>query len=252
MKRILTTLAQKWPEYLLEILVLIIGIYGAFALESWNENRKEKQTELKIIDQLVDEYEVNLKQLNEKIEFRKSIINGALTMFKLIDNPEKVTYDSLVGTMSLLVHDPTFDPIHNDLINTGSLRIISNDSLKNNLSNWQSEVLALQELESAWQKVVEEHINPYFEELGVQRDILNEILTQEETIALWILDKSLKNALSITPSKNKVSQLEILKNKKLEGLVASAIAYNQFSNLQSFALKNKMEETLRLLKKELK
>lgn len=251
-KKILSTLAQKWPEYLIEAIVIIVSILGAFALDNWNEYRKEKQTESKIISQLIDEYQVNLEQLNEKIEFRKSIISGALTMFELIDNPETVSYDSLVTTMSFLVNDPTFDPIYNDLATTGSLRIISNESLKKNLSTWQSEVAALKEMESAWQKVVEEQINPYFAHLGVQRDILRQLFNKEEIIGLWILDKSLKNVMSVTPSKSRVSQIDVLKDKRLEGLIANALAYNQFSNLQSFALKDKMEETLILLRKELK
>ncbi len=35
MKRILHLLKEKWPEYLIEILVLIIGIWAAFELSNY-------------------------------------------------------------------------------------------------------------------------------------------------------------------------------------------------------------------------
>jgi hypothetical protein len=47
MKRIFTTLKEKWPEYFLEILVLIIGIYGAFELANYGETKNRKKAELK-------------------------------------------------------------------------------------------------------------------------------------------------------------------------------------------------------------
>ena len=49
MKKLLAYFQRKWPTYLLEVIILIVGIYGAFALENWNDERKERNAEKVIL-----------------------------------------------------------------------------------------------------------------------------------------------------------------------------------------------------------
>ena len=49
MKKILETLKRKWAEYLLEMIVIVIGILVAFMLNNWNEERKENDKIITIL-----------------------------------------------------------------------------------------------------------------------------------------------------------------------------------------------------------
>jgi hypothetical protein len=73
MKRILSTLKDKWPEYILEILVLIIGIYGAFELSNYGETQTRKRTELEILKSCKTELMADLAEIKWNMdELQKS------------------------------------------------------------------------------------------------------------------------------------------------------------------------------------
>ena len=139
MKRILSTLAQKWPEYLLEILVLIIGIYGAFALENWNEdNRIKKRTE-KLLYALKEEHLENSQQLIRGIAMHELVEKTSYELIRLIHLNEEAPDDtlrSLIGKTSWVF---TFDPINstlNSAITSGEIHFIEDELLKKELLSW--------------------------------------------------------------------------------------------------------------------
>jgi hypothetical protein len=68
MKRILTTFKEKWPEYLLEIFVLIIGIYGAFAVDNWNESRRDNVMLNELVNVLTLAVESRSTEVSEDLE----------------------------------------------------------------------------------------------------------------------------------------------------------------------------------------
>lgn len=250
MKRLITTLAQKWPEYLLEILVLVIGIYGAFALDSWKEERKERVQEQQILKKLLEDYTTNLVQLDQKIAGRQSIITNGLKVLHYFDQPQNVDRDSLITYLSVLVADPTFDPIENNLINSGNIHLIQNLTLNKLLTNWTSDLVALQEIEIVWTGMAYAQFSPLINRIGISRSAINSYWNDRKHN--WILDAETQTTIPLGKSSATTSVADILKNQELEGLVTYAVSLNHGANIQSEALRRRIEEILALIKQELK
>ena len=52
MKRLIETVTEKWPNYLLETFVITFGILLAFGLNNWNEGRKSNVLEKDSLEEL--------------------------------------------------------------------------------------------------------------------------------------------------------------------------------------------------------
>lgn len=164
MKRILNTISQKWPEYLLEILVITIGILGAFGLNNWNEFRKTSLREADILEEINYEFKENLEEYYQtKKNHQQAAENGQwlLNHYPYFDT---ISSDSIASRIWGIIGPVTFEPSESTieaLISTQSFNIIKNKELRMHLIKWKDALKDHQKFERYGQTFTVDIMIPY-------------------------------------------------------------------------------------------
>lgn len=136
---------NKFSKYLLyaigEIILVVIGILIALQINNNNESRKQRARELHYLKNIKTDLNLNIAHINNYISTRENSINSANEIIahyegKPIENLE----DFNVHTVNIYTWQK-FSQINNtfqELINSGNLALISNDSIKGILLNMES------------------------------------------------------------------------------------------------------------------
>lgn len=150
MKKILETLKNKWAEYILEILVIMIGIIGAFMLNDWNESKRLYNQRQELITSLIEDFEYNSTTLEEdRILTSKDRLSKMDLFYELLNSDqEKVPMDSLRNLAVTFFRFEYFRPnltAYNVAKSSGSLELLDNKELLETftLFNAENEILAL-------------------------------------------------------------------------------------------------------------
>ncbi|MHA7843527.1 MAG: DUF6090 family protein [Winogradskyella sp.] len=245
---------NKFSKYLIyafgEIVLVVIGILIALSINNWNEKRKDKAREQLILKQLHREYKSNLAQLDEKILMRNEALVASNLLLNQIDNPQSINIDDFYKSIWIIIRDPTFDPIVNDIIGSEKLRLIQNQELVELLSNWSSEVFQVQELELQYQKFRSEILVPCVTRLGVVRNV-NDALWKDGYTPTEALDKKYNYKFNINPTKKELDLQKILTDIELEGIVSMVITFNQMTNIQSQTLRERITKLLAIIENEI-
>lgn len=129
MKIIFTILSQKWPEYILEIIVITIGIFGAFTLNNWKETRKNQIFEKEVLTQIRINLERDRETLEEiRISFEKAIKSSDKILQKKQEYSEN---DSTKYWLGDIVQFDRFQPLTNayEMLKSKGLDNLSNKKL---------------------------------------------------------------------------------------------------------------------------
>jgi len=224
-----------------EIMLVVIGILIALQVNNWNENRKTKAAEQKLLTSLLEEFESNAVILDKTIGLNESIIEAGKKIGEFT-GPSIENFDELelskvmVGAFKF---EPRFVPNQGTIeetINTGKLSILSNPELRRAITNWQSDL---------------ERVKRQEDYVLVRRDLAHDYFINSGNFRrhLDIIDDSLIEAgQSRFPSNNfKFLEEQGFESKLYLFIVASANLNQVFYP----ALRTQTESIISLIKKEL-
>lgn len=126
--------SKKIRKYAFEFLSIFIAVVAAFALDNWNDNRRDSHAESKILTEIVNGLEKDIDDVNINVAGHEEGIESCKYWRKLFRN-ETVNLDSLQQYYFLLTRD--FVSIQNtsgyETLKSRGLELIQNDSLRTQL-----------------------------------------------------------------------------------------------------------------------
>ena len=124
---------NKVSKYVLyaigEIVLVVIGILIALSINNWNSNRIEEVKENYVLKQLLTEFKTDSTKLNNLIAITSNKIAG-IKRLKLDKKAKEQIPLPFIFFLGKAVPFYDYSPTYNELISSGTLGIIKNDSIK--------------------------------------------------------------------------------------------------------------------------
>jgi hypothetical protein len=246
----------KYFKYALgEIILVVIGILIALQINNWNIDRNNAKQEIALLSQLENEYEENLKEVNEKISMRYAMLSSIKTLFTYMENGiEDIPLDTIRKHISRTYKNPTFDGpngVTQEILSSGKLYLIQNSELKTHLSNWKNTTQKVVEEE---QLLVNQNSNFYYEYVikNYNRGKMSGSGLNDKSIEIYNLsDKNNQNDYRIGGENDEAEYKKFLSDIIISNYLRFTNGHCISANTQSIGLKQKIELILEIIRNEL-
>ncbi|MCB0279816.1 MAG: hypothetical protein KDD94_09955 [Calditrichaeota bacterium] len=168
----------NWLPKLIEIPIIVGSILLALYFENWNEQLNQKAAEQDYLENLKNEFTINLNEVSSDQQFRSEQIN---ICNKLIDhinakNVQRIPNDSLERWLQYVLPVRFYSPTHavlNDIINSGNINLIESAPLRRALMRYTNLVqkgITIEQLEFNYIQALEQYLIQH----GCYRFFLND------------------------------------------------------------------------------
>ncbi len=144
---------NRFYKYLLyaigEIILVVIGILLALQINNWNQQRIEDKKEIELLIDLKDEFENNLIELEESININKIVTQSCIDLTNIIRSNSLSKQSGVVDKLLVAIGNfNSFDAktgISSEIVNSGKLSILKNETLRIQLNNWLTNIIDSEE-----------------------------------------------------------------------------------------------------------
>lgn len=144
-----------WRKFLFEFLSIFIAVISAFALNNWNEDRRDRNTEHKLLLEIKNGLVKDKLDIAINVRGHQAGLRSSDYWLKVIHN-EPVSYDSMYFNVLNLTRD--FISIQNkagyESLKSKGLELILNDSLRVNIITfYEYDFATLKQLEEDYEEM---------------------------------------------------------------------------------------------------
>jgi hypothetical protein len=205
---------NKFTKYLFyalgEIILVVIGILIALAINNANQKRLTEKNEETYLIGLKEEFQTSKLKLKELIAVNQSNYTGAKQILEYTNANAMPPSEDLFSKVlySTFSTDIAFNPNNSllqEMINSGNLKNLSNPELRIQLTNWVSTI---------------EDIRRQEEELGIQRiKVLDMFRTNNYSLRTIFEKAGVSESLGLPNTEITESNLGLLDSKEFENNV---------------------------------
>ncbi len=145
LRRLVTALRkQSWLTLVLELVVVVVGIFLGLQVDSWNEARKDRVLEQQYLASLKADFQTDIEELDEAIALAKSRAQIGRLLISSIDK-DRVEGDpsEFIWAVysSFLLNYPSYTRATiNDLLSTGNLQLLQDANLKAAVAEYYTDI----------------------------------------------------------------------------------------------------------------
>ena len=133
---------HNWGKLVLELLVVFLGVTGGFLFNNLGQNLQDKKTEQRYLLSFQEEVKLNIVELQDGIRDDSLWLNRANKLVNMFMN-DHIPVDSaleVVGIINSFTRVSLVTNTFENITNSGSLNLISDFQLKQNIVNYYAEI----------------------------------------------------------------------------------------------------------------